>query len=80
MKPTNNLQRDGQATVTSVVRCVVARMDGVFHVSDVKRGVWQIKPDANALTVSSALHNMVHKSGELDSPFNQHYQRRSIGA
>src|SRR5882757_9269385 len=78
MKASNNNQRNGQATVTSVVRSVVARMDGVFHVSEVKREVWQIKPDANGLTVSTALHNMVHKYGELDSPFNQHYQRKTL--
>lgn len=72
--------RNKQVTVTSVVRSVVARMNGVFHVSDVKREVWQIKPDANGLTVSTALHNMVHKYGELDSPFNQHYQRKTLAA
>jgi len=55
-------------------------MNGVFHVSDVKREVWQIKPDANGLTVSTALHNMVHKYGELESPFNQHYQRKTFAA
>ena len=73
-----NHNGDKQVTVTSVVRSVVARMHGVFHVSDVKREVWQIKPDANGLTVSTALHNMVHKYGELDSPFNQHYQRKTL--
>ena len=79
-KPCNNQNRDKPVTVTSVVRSVVSRMNGVFHVSDVKRQVWQIKPDANGLTVSTALHNMVHKYGELDSPFNQHYQRKTLAA
>lgn len=79
-KPCKNQNRDKQVTVTSVVRSVVSRMNGVFHVSDVKRQVWQIKPDANGLTVSTALHNMVHKYGELDSPFNQHYQRKTLAA
>lgn len=79
-KPGNNQNREKPVTVTSVVRSVVSRMNGVFHVSDVKRQVWQIKPDANGLTVSTALHNMVHKYGELDSPFNQHYQRKTLAA
>lgn len=73
MKWKNQHSRDA---VSLVVRAVAKRFDHVFHVSELKKSVLRIMPEANDNVIGVSVWNLCRRDKVLESPRRSFYKRK----
>ncbi len=61
-------------TVAAMVRAVASKFKGAFHVSELKRAVLKLMPEAREGTVEVAIFHLANRDRFLERLSRQHYK------